>query len=91
MRLIDADKLKEEFDQDDWGNYLDSDVRRIIDNAPTIARSERPFVMIEGKAIYITQGHIDAMVEYERKEQVKEVVERFMKSLEEVADDDTTN
>jgi hypothetical protein len=31
------------------------------------------------------------MVEYERKEQVKEVVERFMKSLEEVADDDTTN
>lgn len=36
MRIIDADKLKEAFDQDDWGQYLDSDVRRIIDNAPTV-------------------------------------------------------
>lgn len=36
MRLIDADKLKEDFNQDDWGQYLDSDVRRIIDEAPTV-------------------------------------------------------
>ena len=36
MRLIDADKLKENFDQDDWGQYLDSDVRRIIDETPTV-------------------------------------------------------
>lgn len=35
-RIIDADKLKEDFNQDDWGQYLDSDVRRIIDNAPTV-------------------------------------------------------
>jgi len=63
-------------------------LKDIIDNAPTVARTERPFVMIDGKAIYITQGHIDAMVEYEKQEQIKEVVERFIKSFEEEEDND---
>lgn len=83
-RLIDADALIEKVNEKKpIGRFT---LVEYLKNAPTVARTERPFVMIEGKAIYITQGHIDAMVEYERKEQVKEVVERFMKSLEEKND-----
>ena len=42
---------------------------------------ERPTVILYGQALYITQGHIDAMIEYERKEKVKEFIDNFMKGL----------
>lgn len=93
MRLINADKLKELLEarcdkgdeEIDRGYNLGIEAAiALLDAAPTIARTERPFVMLNGNAIYITQGHIDAMIEYERKEQVKEVVERLMKSFEDV-------
>lgn len=91
MRLIDADALKKAFKawktMDDY--YHDTDCNDIpfseafdlIDNSPTVARTERPVVILYDQAIYITQGHIDAMIEYERKQQVKEIIENLMKGL----------
>jgi hypothetical protein len=85
MRLGDLDALEEKLDE--LERYVDEEyhvwipnkgVYDILNNAATIARTERPFVMIEGKVIYITQGHIDALLEYEKKELSKEAVDRLI-------------
>lgn len=74
MRLGDLDALEEKLDE--LERYVDEryhvwvsrkEVYDILNNVATIARTERSFVMIEGKVIYITQGHIDALLEYEKK------------------------
>lgn len=33
-----------------------------------------------GDSVYITQGHIDAMLEYEKQEQIKEVIEQMQQN-----------
>lgn len=83
MRLIDADALRKAFKNhslcnDVWLHYS----REIIDNGPTVVRTERPCVIINDMAVYITQGHIDAMIEYEKREQVKEIVDSMMQSFD---------
>ena len=46
MRLIDADKLKEEFNKiyplasNEMGVFVNKDIYDLIDNAPTISESE---------------------------------------------------
>lgn len=40
---------------------------------------QKDYVVIKGKKVYITQGHIDALLEYERNQTIKEVVESFTK------------
>lgn len=95
MRLIDADELIKSFvtkGQDMGKKYgikygepwiLDyDDIKDVIDNAPTVVRTERPCVILNDMAIYITQGHIDAMIEYEKREQVKEIVDSMMQSFD---------
>lgn len=41
----------------------------------------RNYIVLEGKKIYIDQGHIDALLEYERKQTMKKLVENFTKSF----------
>ena len=81
MRLIDADKLREDISWSEVCRLSLKEIKQYIDDAPTIARTERPFVMVDGMVIYITQEHIDALIEFETKKQTKEVIERFMDSL----------
>ena len=81
MRLIDAEILKEDINSRCLTNGEKMLLCRIVDKAPTIARTERPFIMVDGMVIYITQEHIDALIEFETKKQTKEVIERFMDSL----------
>lgn len=45
----------------------------------------RDYVVIKGGKAYITQGHIDALLEYERNQTIKEVVERMTKSFDDVS------
>ena len=81
MRLIDADTLKDKLIELDLDNTSHWSVIQTINDAPTVVYTGRPVVILHGQAIYITQGHIDAMIEYERKEQVKEFIDNFMKGL----------
>ena len=79
MRLIDSDALKEEVNKKKVVGRFNTIL--LIDNAPTVVRTDRPVVILYDQAIYITQGHIDAMIEYERKVKEKEFIENFMKGL----------
>lgn len=45
-------------------------------------------VMPNGASAYITQGHIDAMVEYEREQHIKELCDRMNHSLDGINDVD---
>lgn len=36
-------------------------------------------IIIEGQPLFITQGHIEALLEYERNQTIKEIVESFTK------------
>lgn len=48
----------------------------------------RPMLILEnGKYIYLTQEHIDCLLEFEKQKMVKEVCENFMRSLGEMKDD----
>lgn len=86
MRLGDLDHLLLKLDAElsDDARYIDiaDQIREIIDNAPTVARTDRPLVIINEKVVYITEGHINAMVEYEKLKHMKELVEQFNQSLE---------
>ena len=94
MRLIDADALRKAFEawktMDDYYHNTDcddiplSEAYDLIDNAPTIARTERPLVIIDNKVLYITQGHIDAMIKYEQDIALQETVSKMLNSLEEM-------
>jgi len=81
MRLIDADELTRRIEQ----SYLTEGEKRLfsvkVRHMPTIVNTERPVVILYGQAIYITQGHIDAMIEYERKQKEQEFIDNFMKGL----------
>ena len=42
-------------------------------------------VLPDGQSAYITQGHIDALVEYEKQVTIKEALERFNKTFDEIS------
>lgn len=74
MRLIDADALiKKANEEKPIGRFT---LVEYLKNAPTVARTERPFVMINGEVVYITQGHIDAMARYDREQILKKYLEQ---------------
>ena len=39
-------------------------------------------VMPNGASVYITQGHIDVMIEYEREQHIKEICDRMNPKIE---------
>ena len=43
-------------------------------------------VMPNGASAYITQGHIDAMMEYEREQHIKEICDRMNHNLDDIND-----
>lgn len=45
-------------------------------------------VMPTGASAYITRGHIDAMIEYEREQHIKEICDRMNSSLDGINDVD---
>lgn len=43
---------------------------------------ERPiFISTNGESIYLTQGHVDAMIEYDKKQAEKEIVDSIIKNM----------
>ena len=58
---------------------------RLLSYRPII----KPMVVIPtGESVYITQGHIDALTEYECNEQIKELCERMNHSIDGIKDVD---
>lgn len=51
------------------GNYIDFPIKPIRGPAIVITPT--------GEGIYITRGHIDAMIEFEEQQKIKEYFERF--------------
>ena len=48
----------------------------------------KPFVVFEnGEGAYITQEHINTLLDYEKKKATKEFVQRFINNLEELRDE----
>lgn len=41
----------------------------------------RPMLYLNGQAIYLTQGHIDAFIEHERNEALKRYTDEIMKGM----------
>lgn len=79
MRLIDADALLEDLKK--TGRYFQA--KFDIENAPTVVRTDRPCVIINDMVIYITQGHIDALIEYEKAEMLRDITYRMINEVKE--------
>ena len=74
-----ADFRKDENDVLTLIVYGEAGATRKVKLKPVIS----PTVTIEtGESVYITKGHIDAMIKYERDQALKEEVERLNKSLD---------
>ena len=72
IRLIDADEFFE--------NYPELAIEPYI-NAPTVTPKKPTIFFPSGKQIILTDGHIEALCNYDRDQMAKETVERYMKGL----------
>lgn len=54
-------------------------IKRIFDVRPI---QREMLVMPNGASAYLTQGHIDALMGYEREQHIKEIVEKMNNSLD---------
>jgi hypothetical protein len=90
VRLIDADALMKSLKatceicnekKNGWCEHCcpQNDFEYLIDEAETVVRTDRPAVILNDQAIYITQGHIDALLKYEHDVEMREIIERIMK------------
>ena len=59
--------------------------KRLLDLRPI---QREMVVMPNGASAYITQGHIDAMMEYEREQHIKEICDRMNHNLDGINDVD---
>ena len=74
-----ADFRRDETDKLTLVMYGEAGATRYVKLKPVI----RPTVTLEtGESVYITQGHMDALIKYEKDEFTKEVIERMNKSLD---------
>ena len=77
--LILDESLYNDFQKVD-GNLLEiyaidqNGIKRTFDLRPI---QREMVVMPNGASVYITQGHIDAMMEYEREQHIKEICDRM--------------
>lgn len=81
-RLINADDFISRVESGEFV-YLQADKQDVIDavNCMSVIRTDKPLCIINEQCIYITQGHIDAMIEYEKKQMIKLFVDRFNENL----------
>ena len=92
MRLIDADALMKSLKAtceicnekgNGWCEHCcpQNDFEDLIDEAETVVQTDRPAVILNDQAIYITQGHIDALLKYEHDVEMREIIERIKKGI----------
>lgn len=81
MRLIDADKVIEYINSIFLTKGEKRLLCRIINKIPTIARTDRPLAIINDKVIYMTDGHVNALLKYEHEQAVQEVCNQIMRDI----------
>lgn len=91
MRLIDADKVKIESRKHcvvcklNGTEHCKTCVVNLIcdriDLQPTIARTDKPLAIINDKVIYMTEGHVNALLEYEHKQAVQIAVDNLTRDI----------
>lgn len=55
-----------------------SKLKKILEEGVEVKPIEKPVVVnTNGQSAYITQGHIDAMVEYEQRQQIESIQKEF--------------
>ena len=73
IAVIDYDLVDKEFNtvciRDKEGNLHDVDAKPLITHM---------IVIDDGQSVYLTQGHIDAMLEYEELVGIKKAIDRMM-------------
>lgn len=76
IAVIDYDLVDKEFStvrvQDKEGKLHDIDAKPLIANTITLE---------DGQSLYLTQGHIQAMIDYETRVKMKEVVDEIGKNI----------
>lgn len=56
----------------------DSKLKKILEEGVEVKPIKKPIVVItNGNSAYITQGHIDAMAEYEQRKQIESIQKDF--------------
>ena len=91
MRLIDADKVKIESRKHCIDCTLNGTkqcktcvinlICDRLDLQPTIAQTDRPLAIINDKVIYMTEGHVNALLEYEQKQAVQIAVDQLKRDI----------
>ena len=72
------EEILQYFQTDDCGRTLVLKDEQGYTRAVNLKPIARPlFVNTNGENVYLTQGHIDCMLDYEREEAIKRVVESF--------------
>lgn len=94
MRLIDADKIKIESRKHcincnlNGTKHCKTCVINLIcdrlDLQPTIARTDKPLAIINDKVIYMTDGHVNALLEYEHKQAFQIACDQLKRDIVEV-------
>lgn len=76
------DDILSNFRLDDGGLTLVMTDKEGFNRAVSLKPVIRPTLTLDdGVSLYLTQGHIDAMIEYEKKETVREVIDEFTKGF----------
>ena len=92
MKLINLDKLKADIrfrcsecalngtkycrEQCTINNIIE-----VIDSQSVIAITDRPLAIINDKVIYMTEGHVNALLEYEQKQAVQIAVDQLKRDI----------
>ena len=86
--LIVDDFFLKDFERIDGLNFYVTDkngTRRTLVLKPLV---KPVLVTVEGNSVYLEPGYIDAMIEYEREQHIKEICERMNHSLDGINDVD---
>lgn len=76
------DSMLSNFRLDDGGLTLVMTDKNGFNRAVSLKPVIRPTLTLDdGVSLYLTQGHIDAMIEYEKKEATKSFIEEFNKKF----------
>ena len=81
--LISREALKKAicpYDNTDYCQDIET-ILKIIDNAPTF-NFDRPTLIIYDQVLFLNQGHIDALAEYDKEQSKKEAIKHLFSSLD---------
>ena len=68
-----------------------NNICEVIDSQPLIAITDRPLAIINDEVIYMTEGHVNALIKYEQEQATREACERIMHEFYEIHEWENNN